>query len=230
MLKKLEEAYLAMLRVVVILVATLLLFAVVWFVVASLKPASVGKEPARQAGAVSEQAVIAKVLGSTGTGSSSGAVMPEPEAYGRALAAIAKFVREQTEGVDSVETESALEMLKRRAEMMDNSESAAAYVAGLGPMLEKVFATAAVAAAAKQSSPYAIVSSVVDAYSEEFTAESRKVSDDLMNRDQLQAMNEADRSQNLYMAAAAFAMFLSVLFLTLVIKIERNLRNLEPRS
>jgi hypothetical protein len=111
---------------------------------------------------------------------------------------------------------------------MDNSESAAAYVAGLGPMLEKVLAAPAVAAAVKQSSPYMVVSSVIDAYSEEFTAESRKVSDDLMNHDQTQAMKEAERSQNLYVAAGAFAMFLSVLFLTLVIKIERNLRNLEP--
>jgi hypothetical protein len=230
MLKKLEEAYLAILRVVVIVVATVLLVAVVWFVAASLKPVTAEKAPAKQMAPVSEQAVVNKVLGVSGPGTPGGGAPPAAAAYGRALAALSKFMKEQTGGMDSVDQENALETLKRRAEMMDNNETAAAYVAGLGPMLEKVLGSPAVIAAAKQGSPYMTASQVIDAYSEEFTAESKKVSEEAMGHESMQAMKEAERSQNLYMAAGAFAMFLSVLFLTLVIKIERNLRNLQPRA
>jgi hypothetical protein len=230
MLKKLEEAYLAILRVVVIVVATLLLAAVAWFLVLSVKPAPAGKEPAKAMQAVSEQTVLNKVLGTTGAAMTGGGAMPPPQAYDRAIAALSKFVKDQTAGMDSVERESALETLKRRAEMTDNAEAAAAYVAGLGPMLEKVLSSPAVAEQAKTGSPFMVASQVVDAYSEEFTAESKKVSEELMSHQQDQAMNEAERTQNLTMAAGAFALFLSVLFLSLVIKIERNLRNLEPRA
>jgi hypothetical protein len=47
-LKILEEAYLAILRVVVMPVAPLLLIAMVWFGVASHQPTSGEKEPAKQ--------------------------------------------------------------------------------------------------------------------------------------------------------------------------------------
>ena len=69
-----------------------------------------------------------------------------------------------------------------------------------------------------------VVGEILDAFSQNFSSQITKSSEEQAKLDQKYLHEKAEGLQSLYTAAGAFGAFLLIVFLSIIIKIERNLR------
>jgi hypothetical protein len=237
MLQKLENAYLAILRFVVIVVAGMLLVAVAIlgfnsFKVFQAEPALEQKVPR-----ISDRELIQEITAPQ-------TAQPEPPSapagqdhqadknsvfYARAANAIVKFVAQHSGGTEAVEKPQAMAIIKSRAEAMGEPALIAGYAENLADTIERILAAPSVIEAAQTTSTLAVVNSALKAFTEKFSAKVEQVNTGRNAQQQAYLEKKAEGLQSLYIAAGAFGSFLMIVFLSVIIRIERNLRHLENR-
>lgn len=140
-----------------------------------------------------------------------------------------------------------LGLVKRQAESQTSPELVKAYADGLAAALDTVLAdpkiiaqvsgfamasrgdtTADVPATAQGSAnPAEVVDAIIGKYSAQFQRQLAELKAKEAERQASQAEKKAEATLNLYMAGGAFGLFLLVVSLSIIIRIERNLRPLD---
>ena len=231
MLQKLENFYLAILRFVVLLVAGLLLVAVGFFAVESTAMWRSAPMPLNEVIQVGDAAVKEAVLASdvdspemTETSGAKAVTDPNQEHYAKAAASILAFFNTHFPGEYSLDQQKIENMAKQQAEAFEEADIQSAYAKGLAGNLAAVLADPAIVSFAKSHTPGQAVETVIDSYTNEFKQKAKELQ---AKNDEAQATylaEQASAKQSLYAAAAGFGIFLLIVFLSLIIKIERNLR------
>ena len=238
MLQKLEDIYLAILRLVVIVVAGVLLVAVFFlgfnsFKAIQFKPVANDVLPQ-----VSEQVLI--------KGISEKATLPKNEAhenengakkidantafYERASNAIATFVAEYSGGAESVDKTQIIAIIKKRAESLEDQKLATAFAKGFADSIEKTLLDPTVIKVAQTTSTLDVVNKALNLFTQNFNEQIRKENSKFAAKQQEYLEKKNEGIQSLYIAAGAFGTFLMIVFLSIIIRIERNLRHLENKS
>ncbi|MDF0377893.1 hypothetical protein [Methylophilus sp. YYY-1] len=237
MLQKLENAYLAILRFVVILVAGLLLVAVVILVLNSMKAFKSEPIVKKAEPHVSHEFVIkqltskdtTKQSGNAKLGDSSPSVNdPNNKYYDQIATSLIKFVQKHAEGYESINKSKIIEYVKKQANTHTEEETKTKYAKGLASTIDKILDSPQITKMAKNQAPVDIVEKVMDSYSTEFAAQIEEEKQNAIYEQQLYAARKAEAIQSLYIAAGAFGTFLMIVFISIIIRIERNLRHLDP--
>ena len=237
MLQKLENAYLAILRFVVIATAGVLLVAVVIlgfnsFKVIQFEP--VAKEITPQ---VSEQELIKGITKKPAQTldqlpeSDGNAKKTDPNAafYERASNAIAAFVTKYSGGAESVEKAQVVAITKERAESLDDPKLVTAFAKGFADSIEKTLADPSVIKTAQTTSSLDVINKALNLFTQNFNEQIKKENAKFIAEQQKYIEKKSEGMQSLYVAAGAFVAFLMIVFLSIIIRIERNLRHLENK-
>jgi hypothetical protein len=105
-----------------------------------------------------------------------------------------------------------------------------AYAKGMAESIEKTLANESVVKLVGTQSPGEIVQSALDIFDKEFKTQISKSVADQEKQEQKYLTEKAEGMQSMYMAAGAFGSFLLIVFLSIIIKIERNLRPVPNKS
>ncbi len=239
MLQKLENAYLAILRFVVILAAGLMLVTTAILGLNSFK--AFQNEPAelKVAPHVTAEALTKRLTANSGAKAEkdpehsqhadSAAADPNAKAYERAAKLVVDFLGKDAEP-SGIDKEEVISLLQDRAAIFSEGDLASAYITGFAESLEKTLADPAVIKLAKETSALDVIGEVMDAYGDQFQEQVDKAKEGHEEKLSAYHTEKAEGMLNLYMAGAMFAVFLSIVFLSLIIRIERNLRHLETKS
>ena len=239
MLQKLENTYLAILRFLVIAVASVLLVAVVILGFNSFKAIQfepVAKEITPQ---VSEQELIKGIIEKPisqatepvdGKSDTPAATDPNMAFYERAANAVVTFVSNHPDKGESVEKANVIEITKKRANSLYDPKLVSAFAKGFADSIEKTLADKSVNNAAQSTSPLDVVNKALNLFTQKFNAQIEKANAEHAAKQREYVEKKADGMQSLYVAAGAFVAFLLIVFLSIIIRIERNLRHLENKS
>lgn len=237
MLQKLENSYLAILRFVVILVAGILLVAVAIFGVNSLKgiksePASIEFTPK-----VSEQELITGLTAKSASVTNEAAVTNQAEKqsnpnvvyYERTATSIVSFVAKFNPEV-TLDRSAIIDVVQSRAEHQDDPKLVSSYAKGLAESVEKTLANESVGKLVGTKTAVEVVQSALNIFDKEFKTQISKSIADQEKQERKYLTEKAEGMQSMYMAAGAFGSFLLIVFLSIIIKIERNLRPVGNKS
>lgn len=230
MLQRLENFYLAILRFVVIAVAGVLLVAVVVLGFRATGALRSEPEPTKVVPAVThvdlKQAVLNSSSESSGGSDTAGNAAGDPNQmlYDRVGNSIKHFFDKHFAGQYNVEPAGLANFVKGRADNYEEADIRSAYAKSLAENIDKMLADKDVIAYAQSNEPGPTVDRVVNSFTEAFDREI--ASANAKNEEQHAAylVGKAEAQQSLYMAIGAFAIFLSIVFLSIIIRIERNLR------
>lgn len=236
MLQKLENAYLAILRFVILLVAGLLLVGVGIYGFGGLK--ALKQEPELEAVTpkVSAATVIKEVAATKSEQSvdssqpvSASSPLADPFApyYERMVKAIRVFVAKTAPDVTLVQKDELIQILKNNEKQAKSPEWTAEYVKGLAEVLEAALVTPEAIKAAKTKHAFKVIDGVITTYTEHFNSQIDEKNAANATKVAAHEQDKAEGMQNLYIAGGAFGAFLVIIFLSIIIRIERNLRNLE---
>ncbi len=238
MLQKLENAYLAILRTVVIVASGVLLIGVVMFGLGALKgfgdgPSDKINEPEVASADVIEKLTAPKSMsdGAQNPNEESPpddvAVDPNQQYYDASAKTIVAFVVRVSGGAENPNEQQVSEITKGRAKAYDSDELTAAYAKGFSETVAKVLADKKVEGLAKNTSAIDVVNEMLNAFTKEFNAKIQAEHERIAAAQQEHTQAKAESASNLYLAGACFGLFLLIVFLSIFIKIERNLRHLE---
>jgi hypothetical protein len=229
MIQKLENFYLATLRFVVILVATLLLIGVVLLGIRSFDGLSSPPKPVELKPSVSQADLKSAILKSA-----QGDITPDTVAtassdpnqgyYNRVGTAIKRFADKQYPGVYTIDPSRIATMVKEKADTYPSADLTAAYAKNLAENVDALLADPQLVAHARKNELGPVVDRMFNAFAEEFDRQVKETND---RNEELQAeylSRKAEAQQNLYVAAGTFGVFLLIVFLSIIIRIERNLR------
>lgn len=234
MLQKLENAWLNILRAVVVIASGLLLACVVIFGLATLQGFGEGPGEALAPPAVESAALLKQMTAPAAASSASAAGAaatpagdPNKVYYDRTTAAIVTFVAKHSSGGEVADRDQVFEITRDRAESFDTPALVTGYAQGLAETMEALLASAALQKQAAASAALDVVNRVLDLYTEEFNRQLEASQAEISQARQEHLQDKADAARNLYFALAAFGLFLLIVFLSIFIRIERNLRHLE---
>ena len=231
MLQKLENFYLAILRFVVLLVAGLLLVAVVILAIRSTAALNPAPAPMSETPQVAQATVKSDVL-AAGVNGPDQSVTADPKVaqdpnqvyYAQAAGSILNFFNSNFPGQYNLDPQKIANIIKEQTETFDTDDLKASYAKGIAASMASVLADPAIVQFAKSHKPSDVVESAIESYTREFN---QQVKATQAKNDAAQAKYLAEQrgaQQSLYAAAAGFGIFLLIVFLSIVIKIERNLR------
>lgn len=264
MLQKLESAYLAILRFMVIVIATILLVAVAVYGGSSWKLLAGEPKETEFTPKASDQQVIESVIGkeqnkleTTGKPDSADQASSEKDPnqpfYDRAVAAIAQFIQkyqkpaepkrryeldengiareviDPPEAPPSVNKQAMDEHLKYVCKSFEKGQHIEACAKNLADVSEKTFADKSVIARAATTSAISVADEVLNNFKTSFQNSIDEHNEKLENAQAEYLMEKAKAMTNLYVAGGSFLGFLIIVFLSILIKIERNLRPRESR-
>ena len=230
-LQKLENFYLAILRFVVLLIAGLLLVAVVILAIRSTAALNSAPVPVNEMPQVAQATVKSDVL-ATGVNTPDQPVTadlktvqdPNRVYYAQAAASILNFFNSNFPGQYNLDPQKIANLIKEQTDSFGSDDLKAAYAKGIAANTDSVLADPAIVQFAKSHKPSDVAESVIESYAREFN---QQVKDTQTKNDAAQAKYLAEQhraQQSLYAAAAGFGVFLLIVFLSIVIRIERNLR------
>lgn len=266
-INKVEEAYLGILRLIIIIVASVLLIGTVAMGVLALNGiTSAGKAEIVDTTVKPDEVIVktsGKKEGSERQQSPTGKEKPKAKLdsdpnqifYDRAATAVIKFVEQYAQGHEQIVREEVIQLFRRNAENYDDPAVITAFASGLAETFEKALSAQPIisrVAKAPGSQPQATVSTTDDeppqAIVEElpFKESPIQVANEIfgtyrtmfaekqqakqaaeMTAATEEAGRKADAMMKLYAAGAAFGAFLFLVFISIVVKIERNLRGLK---
>ena len=238
MLQKLENAYLAILRFLVIAVASVLLVVVVILGFNSFKAIQFEPIVKEITPEVSEQELIkgltekqkSQIEEPAEASIDSPATDPNIIFYERAATAITTFVSSHPDKEESVEREQVIKIAKERATSLDDPKLVTAFAKGFADSIEKTLKDKSVNIAAQTTSPLDVVNKALNLFTQKFNEQIEKKNAEHAAKQQEYIEGKAEGMQSLYVAAGAFVAFLMIVFLSIIIRIERNLRHLENKS
>lgn len=233
MLQKLEDFYLAILRFVVIVGAGILLVAVALLAVRSFGVMGSPPEPVAAAPAVSAEEVKRSVLASTASASLADAGSPRPSGdasdpdYSEHLEtakAIKNYLDASFPGQFELTAEMLVELVSEQSGDYDSAALRSAHARGLAESIAPLLADDELIAFGREHGPGEALDRVLSAFKSEFDrqVEATNRANEAAHSAFLDQQAEAQR--NLYLAVSGFGIFLLVVFLSIIIRIERNLR------
>ncbi|MGR2678709.1 hypothetical protein [Chromobacterium haemolyticum] len=235
MLQKLENAYLAILRFVVLGVAGLLLIGVVIQLTGAAKLLQKAPDPIKIEPAVAPKDVISDITrkpsestkGGTESSARANGANPHDKYYGRMVDAIVRYGK--SFGRTVVDRESLINVFKEDSRIKEyaSGEHAEKYLEGLAKTFEIASSDQTVMKAAPASNPFSIFDDFIQGYTNKFKQQLDEANEKNANAMTTYQMEKANGLQSLYYAGGAFGAFLLIVFLSIFIRIERNLRNLE---
>jgi hypothetical protein len=239
MLQKLENAYLAILRFVVIAVAGVLLVAALILGINSFKAVQLEPMAKEITPQVSEQELIQGITKkptvpqpqseSHNVDENTKKIDPNAAFYERASNAISTFVTKYSGGTESVDKAQVVEIIKKRAESLNDPKLVSAFAKGFADSIEKTLIDPSVIKIAQTTSPVDVVNEALSLFTQKFHEQIEKANAEFAVKQQEYIEKKAEGIQSLYFAAGTFVAFLMVVFLSVIIRIERNLRHLENR-
>ncbi|MES2153181.1 MAG: hypothetical protein V4508_25660 [Pseudomonadota bacterium] len=231
MLQHLENIYLAILRSVIIIAAGLLLGFAIIFGLGALKLALSEPQPALTVPAVADSVLTAKLAAAPVAAPAaivdSGSGVNDA-AYARAAKTVANFIDANSAAGAPASQERIGAVLKAKAQAQGEPLLVSAFANNLADALAKTLSDPAVIAAAKSATAADIVNRALDEFSAEFKLQRERGATANLLRQNEFMQRKAEGKQNLYLACGALGAFLLMVFLSMLIKIERNLRYLEP--
>jgi hypothetical protein len=250
MLQKLENAYLAILRMTVIIVSGILLVGVIVFGLGSLEYFNNSPNDKIKSPKINSETIIKKITAtenvpteSVSAGSDSKVAEPSKDQNEKLYISIAKKIKEFIDHAydfkypqTAEEYEKDLKMLVDHIRKISESgpgrsnELALAYATKLSLATNQILSDKKIEEIAINSDPLNFVDKFLDAFTEEFNRQFHAEQDRIQKEQQEYIQTKAKSINNLYIAAASFGIFIIVVFLSIFIKIERNLRCLEVRS
>lgn len=236
MLQQIENAYLMILRIVVILIAGALLAGVVFFGLNSFKALQAEPQSQKMTPSVTAAQVIEAITpGVTPATDTEYPIQQGSRAdsnrvyYEKSAAIIEKFLKKETQFEVTINKEGIINVIKERAVKQERPELVTLFAKNLSEVIEKALSAPAAAQVAARESPSEAAGRVIDRFESEFNrqldAHKRGEEEKVLEHEQ----KRAEGMQSLYMAGAAFGAFLLIVFLSIFIRIERNLRHLEAR-
>ena len=238
-LQNLENAYLAILRFVVIAVAGVLLVAVAILAFNSFKAIQFAPEPKNISPSVSAQdlikgIVVAKPTSQATPSQENDSDKPTPDpnvhAHERAAIAIINFVNKYSAYPENMEKAKVMEITEKRSNSLNDPTLASAFAKGFAESIEKTLSDKSVINAAQATSPLNVVNEALNLYTQKFNDQIEIANKEYAVKQQKYSETKAAGIQSLYVAGGAFVAFLAIVFLSIIIRIERNLRHLESRS
>ena len=237
-MQKLENLYLAILRFVVILVAGLLLAAVITFGLASFRALQAAPEDKKATPVVNDTVLKKAILDKETLPSESETAAkpaqtkadPNQAFYDRAAATITNFVTNNAADQESVNVPQVASILKDRATRYEKQNLTGAFAKNFAESVEKLLADPAIAEFSKQSSPLQTVNRLLSIFIKQFDEQIEATNAENIRQQQVHLERKAEGQQNIYLAAGAFGAFLMIVFLSIIIRIERNLRHLEKTA
>lgn len=237
MLQKLENAYLAILRFVVIAVAGVLLVVVVILGFNSFKAIQSEPEAKEITPKVSEQELIKGITEKPATlqsehqdaAADKNKTDPNAAFYERASNAIVTFVAKYSGGAETVDKAQVIAITKERANSLNDPKLVAAFAEGFAESIEKTLADPSIIKTAQTTSTLDVINKALNIFTQKFHEQIEKENAQFVAKQQEYIAKKAEGMQSLYIAAGAFAAFLMIVFLSIIIRIERNLRHLENR-
>lgn len=239
MLKRLENIYLAILRFVVIIASGLLLVAVILSGIAAIKgftepdiselvsPKVSSDELIKD---ITEQNAkpIAQQAEKQGADQHKESIDTNLAYYETAASKIADFISIHSNRKENADKEQIVNIIKNRAESYNPSdELTTAFAKGFAEAADRVLSDKAVEEFAKKSSTIDVINKLLNLFTEEFAVQIQAERERIRAMQQEHMMDKESALENLYISAGCFGAFLIVVFLSIFIKIERNLRHLE---
>ncbi len=239
MLQRLENLFLTILRLVVIVAAGLMLVAVVLCslnAVKGLKSEPVVTQPTPKVvfsdlkKAVTEAAKASDAQvgdAASADGTLPTAADPNLVFYQRAAKAADTFVSSVSHGEHSVHADQFIAYLKKRAEIWDKDGLTKDYASQLADAMEHLAQDSQMAELVQQTSVKQVFEGFLSNFDSQFS-DSVDAKRKIATQQQEQYLaTKAQAQQSIYYAGGAFGAFLVIVFLSIGIRIERNLRNLE---
>lgn len=240
MLQKLENVYLGILRTVVIIASGILLLAVIMFGLGALKGFGNGPSDKPNAPNVKSEEIINKITSKNQPSNTTSAPDEAPVAeenvdknktyYDSASKKIFEFVNRVSKGMENPDQTQVAAIIKDRAESYNSEELTSAYAKGFSESIEKILSDKGVENKASQTSAIDVVNIVLNSFTEEFNSQIQAEHERIQTEQQEHLQAKAESASNLYIAAGCFGLFLLIVFLSIFIKIERNLRHIETRT
>lgn len=242
MLQKLENAYLAILRFLVIAVASVLLVVVVILGFNSFKAIQFEPVAKEFTPLVSAQELIKGITEDKKTPEAepaedkndTPAKDPNMIFYERAATAIVNYAPAIVNNVNGrnkiVEMAQIIETLKETATALEDPKLVTFFAKGFADSIKKTLKDESVYTVAKITSPKDVCDMAFSLYIRKFNEQIKKEYAEFAAKQQEYVKGKSEGMQSLYIAAGAFITFLMIVFLSIIIKIERNLRHLENKS
>ncbi|HEY4963702.1 MAG TPA: hypothetical protein VIH90_03345 [Candidatus Saccharimonadales bacterium] len=235
MLEKLENTYLSILRFVVIAVSGCLLIAFIFLAIGSLGAFKSAPSENKKPPQLTEQVIIKGVLAKNVSEQPAAAASdqedtkedPNKVQYDRAATVIGNFVSKYTTTGETVGKQAVVNIVKGKAEAQNEPEYVAAYAKTFADSMEKGLANPQVIEAVKSSSTLDVVNRAMSVFTTAFMENVRVERLAIEKKENQYSKDKVAATTSLYMAGGAFAAFLLIVFLSIFIKIERNLRKLE---
>ena len=231
---RLEQTYLNVLRVVILTIASALLIVslvagtfgmlgVTSFSDSNVKPGKVSTDDVIQELLPQHKAEAAKPKN---TEPEKAKEDPYSKQLGKLADMIGAFINKHgaAAGEKAPERDRLIEVFKGRVDAYSEPEIATSYVDGLVDAYEKSLNHEGVLNRVKNESPIGVVNQILEKFTILFNEKLRKA--EMENNKKLaeKIANSAASMMKLYVAAGAFVLFLLVVFVSILVKIERNLR------
>lgn len=282
-IQKLENSYVAILRVVVIVVATILLVVAAVMGAMSLKDMLPASQPKIEMGSVDPKDVLAEVTpGDKRATPDAGQHAAEPDQakakpyladYEKAHAVVARFVSKTSKNTLEIDKARLFGILDQFVAKYEADEVKANYASGLAaafsaslvdkrliarvekplvikappvvapapapvqvdgaePVIEQLVAAPEPVVEEKpyKESPFVVVDEVLTAYTKMFDQKLAEASEKQSAAAAEHMEAKVSATMRMYIAAGLFGTFLLVIFLTIAIRIERNLREIATRA
>lgn len=244
MLKNLENIYLNILRVVVIVASGLLLVAAILSAISALGGLMGPPKPSDDLPELEYRPLIdqvkttleekrAKPTPESGDETNQeeypAAELPDPhQAYvDRVVKAWADFVTKTGTDGRSVDIQKAGKWIWDMANRLEDLTAREAYLVGLAEFFEKSLAEEAIINEASATDPFSVVQVVIESYNQDFSAQLDATETENAEKMAEYETDKAESQQAIYVAGATFLAFLLIVFLSIFIRIERNLRCIE---
>jgi transcription antitermination factor NusG len=243
MLQKLENAYLAILRFFVIFAAGMSLIAVILFCGMALKgyfaePKYLAVNPV-----VSENDLIniftyknedkqkpEYAQSQTQYQNKEEAIEKDPnDVFYDKIATSVQNYANATRGVDeiNIDSETVKNIAKKRAEKFDEYDLTSHYAENFSIAIDKTLSNPGVIESGKKGDPIKIINGVFNSFESKYESEIQRIKRINIARENEVRNEKNSILTNLYIAGGTFCSFLIIVFFSIIIKIERNLRDIK---
>jgi len=149
---------------------------------------------------------------------------PDMKYYIRTADAMITYIRKASEGNESLDKDRLITILKNIATTQKSTALVTKYISSLADTSEKVLPNQIMIEAAKSSSAITVIQKFIDSYSKEFNEQIEETENE-NERKRYKNNSEQENAKYYFMVGGgAFVVFLFIVFLSIIIKIERNLR------
>jgi hypothetical protein len=239
MVQKLENIFLNILRLVVLISATIALLVFLGGLFMGVKGILPGGSDKEANPSVSESSILEKFKkgepkqvsdsysSSTENSSSSSIVEPEDpnmKYYTRTANAMITYIHKASEGRESVDKDRLIGVLKNIAKEQKSNSLVTKYISSLADSSEKILTNQIMIDAAKSSSAITVVQKFIETYTKEFNEQIEEMENENERRRYKNNSDQENAKYYFMVGGGAFLAFLFIVFLSIIIKIERNLR------